>query len=178
MKTQKKIKETIVYSNGKKQVFNRVFDVDGYVKDVPVYWNVWSIYGTMTLALDSDNNIYYWREYRDGPEKEILNFSAGKHETDLSFEENALKELEEELWVTDCDISYLWESIVGYYDTGIMKYFIAKNCKFWEQKLEEWEVFAMEKCSLQDFTRKIENNEVMCPLTLSCYLLAKNQWKI
>lgn len=178
MKIQKKIKEECIYTNGKRQVLLRTFDVNGYIKEIPVAWGISSDLGTMILALDSENNIHYCREYRDWPDKFILNLSVWGHEPELSFEENALKEIKEELWVYSCDIEYLWWWIVGNYETSGVKYFIAKNCEFWENELEEWEVMTIEKSTIQEFEDKITLWEIECPLTVHCYTLAKLQGKI
>ena len=176
---QKKISEKEIYNNTKKKILVRTFRTsDWKEKEVPICSNAWSVYWTMVLVLDENNNIYYWKEYRDWPEVFVNNFSVWKHEEELSFEENAAKELREELWATTNNLNYLWESVVSAYDTSILKYYIAKNCSFWRQKLDDWENFEIQKCTLQEFEQKIISWEINCPHTITCYTLAKLQNKI
>ncbi len=176
---QETISEKEIYNNWKKKILVRVFKTaDWKEKEVPIYSNAWSIYWTMVLVLDKDNNIYYWKEYRDWPEAFVNNFSVWKHEQELSFEENAAKELKEELWAKTDNLQYLWESMVSAYDTSILKYYIAKDCSFEEQRLDDWENFEIQKCSLKEFEQKIVSGEINCAHSVYCYTQAKIQNKI
>ncbi len=176
---QRKKSEKEIYNNSKKKILLRVFETKDWTeKEIPIYSNAWSRFGTMTLALDKENNIYYWKEYRDWPEIFVNNFSVGKHEKELSFEENALKELEEELWMSTKNLIYLGETIVWNYDTWIIKYYLWKDCYIGDQKLEFWENFEIKKCSIKEFEEKIVSWEINCPLTISCFTMAKLKWLI
>jgi len=171
---QEKISEKEIYNNTHKKILLRTFRTKDWTeKEIPIYSNAESVYWTMVLVLDEEKNIYYWKEYRDWPEIFVNNFSVWKHEKELSFEENALKELEEELWMKTDDLIYLWESISWNYDTWILKYFIWRNCIKTKQKLEPWENFEIKKCSIDEFEEKIISWEINCPLTITCYTLAK-----
>ena len=173
-KIQEKISEKEIYNNGKRKILLRTFKTqDWTVKEIPISSNAESFYWTMILAMDNMKNIYYWKEYRDWPEIFVNNFSVWKHEKELNFEENTLKELEEELGMKTNELVYLWESIVGNYDTWIVKFYIWKNCIKTKQKLEPWENFKIKKCSIKEFEQKIISWEINCPLTITCYAKAK-----
>lgn len=174
----KKISEKEVFNDWVKKLVVKTFT--DWKKEFirPGISNVASHYWTMILTLDSDNNIYYWEEFRYWNEDMVRNFPWWRHEPELTFEENALKELKEELWATSDEIIYLWESIISGFEHWIVKYFLVKNCIFWEQELEETEDIKINKCSLEEFEQKIVSWEINCPLTISCYTKAKLQNKI
>ncbi len=169
-----KVLEKEIYNNGKKKVLLRIFkNRDWSTKEVPIYGHsLWS-YSTMALILDKKGDLYYWKEFRDWTEWIVYNFSAWKHEEEYSFEENMKKELNEEFWITDSKLSYIWETIIWAYDTGFIKYYVATNCIFWEQELEPWEEIEIKKCSPHEFEEKIASGFINCPHTISCYTLAK-----
>lgn len=175
----KKISEKEIYNNWKRKVLIKVFEnSDGSTKELPVLSNAESIYGTMAIVIDTENNVYYSKEYRDWTETIVSNFAGWKLEEWLSYEENIRKELQEEMWVMETDVTLLWESIIGPYDTGYIKYFIAQNCAFGDNELEPWEHLEIQSCSLGDFEEKISSWEINCPLTVHCYTLAKLKWFI
>ena len=99
-------------------------------------------------------------------------------EPDISPENNAIKELKEEVWCVSNNISYLWETIAWNFDTTIVNYFFADKCYLWENNLEDWEYIEIQKCSLAEFEQKIISWEINCPLTISCYTKAKLQNKL
>ena len=176
---QIKIKEETIYDNWRRKILLKTFQTSDWTqKEVPISWWAKSSSATITLVLDSKNNIYYWKEYRDWPEIFVNNFSAWKHEEGLSFEENALKELHEEMWITIANVSYLWETIVAAYENTSLKYFIATESEFWSQNLEPWENFEIQSCTIEEFEQKIISWEINCPHTITCYTKAKLQNKL
>lgn len=100
-------------------------------------------------------------------------FPVWVQEKNLTEIENVKKELLEESWHISNEIEYLWSTIASNYEDTILKYYIAKNCVFHKQNLEEWEYIEVLKVSLEEFEKMIIDWKINCPTTLSCFTLAK-----
>ncbi len=174
-----KISEKVIVDNWHRKVISKDFDVWNWkVYNYLITWHCKTIYATMTFWLTKDKKVIYIKEYREWIENFIHSFSMWVYESDLSFEENARKELNEETWYVGEDIIYLWESIVANYDDTIMKYFFIDNCEFIWQSLEAWEDIKVFTCNIEEFEEKIKSWLISCPMTITCYTLAKMRWYV
>ena len=179
MYTPEIVKREVVYDNNWRKIIikglkTKTWDVHEY----PINSHCWPEQATMIFPISREGKVIYCKEWRPGIEDYVYCFPIGMQEPDLSFEENAIKELEEEVWCTNADIYSLWESIAANFDTTIVKYFVALNCDVWENNLEDWEHIEVKQCSIEEFEQKIVSWKINCPLTMSCYTKAKLQNKI
>ncbi len=168
-----------IYNNKWRNITIKILETKTWkLQEYPIQSHVWPELATMILPITKEREVIYCKEWRPWIEGFVYSFPVWMQEKELSFEENAIKELKEEVWATTKDINYLWESIAANFDTTIVKYFIAHNCKLWKNSLEDWEYIEVQKCSLEEFEQKIVSWEINCPLTMSCYTKAKLQNKI
>ncbi len=169
----------VVYNNNWRKIIVKTLKTKTWIlQTYPISSHCGPEHATMIFPISKDNRVIYCKEWRPWIEDFVYCFPIWMQESDLSFKENALKELEEEAWCKAKDIHYLWESIIANYDNTIAKYFIALNCEVWENSLEDWENIEVMSCSLDEFAEKINSWQINCPLTISCYTKAKLQNKI
>lgn len=174
-----KISEEILYETPYRNLIWKNFKIKNWeVHQFVVIDQIETKYGTMVLPITKNGEIIICKEFRYWIERSIYNFPIWILEKNLTEIENIKKELKEESWYISDDISYLWETMVWNYDTTIIKHYIAKNCMYWEQELENWEYIKTEKISIKKFEKMIKNWEILCPLTISCYTIAKFNWLI
>lgn len=180
MTKYKKIKEELIIDNWFRKIVSKDFDnwnkiIDSYL----ISSQIWTNYWVMVFPITRDKKVIYIKEYRFGIEDYLYSFPVGKQEIWEEIEETAKKELEEETWYIWWEITYLWETIVANYDQNLVKYFIINNLEnLSKQKLDSWEEIEIFKCSLAEFEEKIKSGLINCPLTLSCYTLAKLKWYV
>lgn len=120
--------------------------------------------------------IIYIKEFRFWIEDYIYSFPMWAVISWDTLEDTVKKELEEETWYETQDIFHIWETIVANYDENIVDYFFVKCWNLLNQHLEQGEYIKVFSCSLSEFEEKIKNWIINCPLTLSCYTLAKLKW--
>lgn len=177
MQTPNKISERIIYeSPWRKIILKKIKIKDKIIHEYPIQEHSWENYATMLIAITEDKQVIYWKEWRPWIEGYVMSFTVWLKEENITFKENALKELKEEVWWISTNIEYLWESIVANFDSTLVKYFIALNVKEWNQELEEWEIIEKQKCSIEEFEERIKTWTINCPLTITCYTLAKLNW--
>ena len=180
MKIYKKLSEKVVLDNWFRKIISKDFDdwnwiIDSYL----ISSHIWTNYWAMIFPITRDNEVIYIKEYRFGIEDYLYSFPVGKQELDLDIEENAKKELEEETWYIWWKMVYLWETIVANYDQNLVKYFLANDVYLWsKQKLDSWESIEVFKCTKEEFEEKIKSGLINCPLTITCYTLAKLKWYV
>lgn len=171
----KKLSEEVISDNSYRKLTKKIFDVWNWkIKNYLISWASKTNFATMILPITKDKEIIYIKEFREWPEKKIFSFPIWIQEKELSFEENAKKELKEETWYEVKVLIYIWETIVANYDRDFCKYFLALDLdKAWEQNLEIWEEIKVFKCSIEEFEEIIKSWFINCPLALSCFTLAK-----
>ena len=175
----KKISETEIYSNPWRKILEKTIKTKTWSEQsFPISSHIWPKFATMIFPITNTWKVIYNKEWRPWIEDYVYNFPIGIQEGNLSFQENAEKELQEEVWCSTDNIVYLWESIVANFDDTIVKYFVALDCEVWENNLEDWEHIEVQECSLKEFETEISSGKINCPLTLSCYTLAKLQNKL
>lgn len=169
--------ENTIYENKWRRIVEKKLESKTWVEQsFPIMSQAGSKYCTMIFPFTQEWDVVYCKEWRPWIEWFVYNFPIGIHESELSFEENAQKELLEEVWcVSQTWLISIWENIVMNFDDTIVKYFFAPECLVWENSLEDWENIEVQKTSLTDFEAKIISWEINCPLTISCFSLAKLQ---
>ncbi len=177
MQIPKKISEKVIYKNSYRKVILKKLELNGNLNEYPISSHTWEKIATMVFPLNKNKEVIFCKEWRLWIENFVYSFPAWIQESFLSFEENAKKELKEEVWAVSNEIIYLWETIVANYDNTIIKYFLAPDCQEKEQELEGWEIIEVQKCSILEFEQKIISWEINCPLTISCFSLAKLKMK-
>jgi len=176
MKIPEVISREIIYNNSWRKIILKTLKIKtGEKQQYPINSHVWEKYATMIFPITQDWDVVYCKEWRPWIEDFVYSFPVWMQETELSFRENAIKELEEEVWCLSDNISSLWETIASNFDSTIIKFFFAASCTLWKNNLEDWEYIEVQKCSLVEFEQKIISWEINCPLTISCYTKAKLQ---
>lgn len=174
-----KINEEIIFSSKYRSILWKRFKLkDWEVHKYIITSQPENKFATMVLAFTKGNKIILCREFRYWVEDFIYTFPIWMLEKNLSEIENVKKELKEESWYFTNEIQYLWETIAANYDDTLIKYYFAKNCIEWIQDLEIWEYIEVFNFSLEDFENMIRDWKILCPLTLSCFTLAKTKWLI
>lgn len=174
MQIPEKISEEVIYENPWRKIILKTLEVKKWIiHTYPISSHIDEKIATMVFPLNKNKEVIFCKEWRPWIEDFIYNFPVWIKEKYLTFEENAKKELKEEVWVPSENIVYLWKTIVANYDNTIIKYFLALDCEEQEQELEEWEIIEVQKCSISEFEQKIISLKINCPLTISCFSLAK-----
>ena len=174
MEKPKKIHEQIVFDNKYRKIIKKTFQIKNWkTHDFFIAWSSWTNISTMVMPITKESKIIYGKEFRYGPQSFVNNFPFWILEENLEEIENVKKELKEETWYTSNNIEYLWESIMWGYETWIVKYYIAKDCIPWEQKLEDSEYIETKLSTKKEFEKMIRRWEINCPFTLSCWVLWK-----
>ena len=176
MEIPKKIEEKIIYSNPWRRVLVKKIQWKAWIiQDFPIISHVWEKFATMVFPVTKKWEVIFNKEWRPWIEDHVYNFPIWMKEKELTFQENAEKELQEEVWCVSNNIVFLWESLVANFDDTIVKYFLALECDHWENNLEDWEHIEVQKCDLKEFQENIISWKINCPLTLACYTLAKSK---
>lgn len=175
MQLPEKLSEKVLFDNGYRRLLEKKFEIkNSVIHD----YQTTSISGiniaTMIIPITSDWQIIYNKEFKYWPEKLMISFPVGVLDEGISRIENAKKELKEESWYETKNIEYIWETIAANYDDTIISYFLARNCVFIWQDLELWEYIETYKTSVENFEKMILSWEVKCPLTISCFFLARS----
>ncbi len=177
--TYKKLSQITLIDNWYRKIISKDFDI----------WN-WIIYSflvskhsnwlewTIIFPITKDKKVIYIKEFRVGIENYIYSFPMWALEQGLSYEENAKKELKEETWYFWWEIYEIWNTIVANYDETKIKYFFADNLEFDSQETETWEDIEVFTCSIEKFEEKIKSWVINCPLTITCFTLAKIKWYV
>lgn len=174
-----KISEEIMLSNKYRKIIWKNFRLkDWKTSQFLIYSHQNIKVATMVMPLTKDNKLILWREFRYWVEKFIYDFPVWVLESNISEIENVAKELREESWYISKDFDYIWETIVSSYEDTIIKYYIARNCVFWKQELENWEYIEVFEITVKDFENMIKNWEILSPTSLSCFTLARMKWLI
>lgn len=174
MTHKKKISEKVVLDNNYRKIISKEYDVGNWIiYNYLIAASSNAKYATIAFWLTKDEKVIYIKEYREWVEDYIYSFSMWVYEENLSFEENAKKELQEETGYIWWYIYYLWETITANYEDLKMRYFFIDNCEFSWQNLEQWEDIEVFTCSLEEFEEKIKSGFINCPLTITCFTLAK-----
>lgn len=178
MQKPKKIWEKIVFDSPFRKVIQKDFIVKDWTTHNYMVTSQWDSKRAWTMALTITNKweIIYWKEFRYWTEEFIAQFPVWILEEDLSEVENIKKELKEEVWYDSDNIEYIWDTTVWNYDDTIIKHYIARDCySIWWNTPEVWEYIEVCKTSIEDFEEMIRSWKVKCPLTLSCWSLAKSK---
>jgi ADP-ribose pyrophosphatase len=139
-------------------------------------WTKGTKKATMILPITTDKKIVVIREYRVWIEGLVNGFPVGILERYLSPTENCKKELSEETWYKSNNFTKLGSSIIEGYQDGSVHYFLATDCIVWESNLEVGENIEVYTTTLIGFEKLIIDGTINCPLSLSCYTLAKAKW--
>lgn len=175
MDLPKKLREEIIFESNFKSFLQKDFlrkdnKVGNYF--ITTDWGTKS--ATIVLAITEDLEVIYNKEFRYWVEDVILNLPMWRLEENTWEKENVNKELREETWYYSDNIIYLWESIIANYDDTIWKYFLALDCRDGGLRdLETSEYIEVQKTSLVNFEQMIFDWKIKCPLSMSCFCLAK-----
>ncbi len=179
MQIPKKIDERVVQENPYRQILEKDFvERDGSVGTYMTIRATGTKQATMILPVTESGEIVIQKEFRVGMEEIIYQFPVGILEPDLSAEENCKKELSEETGYTTNSLTKLGTTISEYYYDAHIHHYIAKNCIAGEQDLElseNIEALTVTQSELEDM---ISRWTISCPLTISCYTLAKMKGQI
>ena len=177
MYTPKKIAERIIAGNPYRNILEKDFiEKDGSTYTYLTVWVKGTKKGTMILPVTTDKKIVVIREYRVWIEGLVNGFPVGILERDLSSAENCKKELSEETWYQSDNFLKLGSSIIEAYQDWSIHYFFATDCIPWESNLEVSENIEVYTATLGQFEELIIDGTINCPLSLSCYTLAKTKW--
>ncbi len=174
MNKPKKISEKVIFENPWRKVLLKEVKNKLWVSSIyPSTTHSWEKFATMIIPITKNKEIVYCKEWRIWIEDFVYNFPFGIKEKGISFEDNAKKEMKEETWCVSNNIFYLWESIFANYDDTIVKYFVALDCEIWENNLGDFEFLEVMKSNKELFEENIKSWLINCPVTISCYTLAK-----
>ena len=147
------------------------FEIEGITKSE--YHYVHSPGSTMVIPKLKNNNLLLVNQFRYLNQKESLEFPCGSIESNLSREENALKELREETGMSG-KLNFIGEfsPYTGVSDE-ICSVFLATDLIESPLPSDLTEEFELVEFSINNFEKLIEDNSIWDGLTLSAWLLAK-----
>lgn len=117
--------------------------------------------GVTVVAVTDDNEILMVKQFRYPYKKVILEIPAGKLEVGEDPKEAAIRELKEETGATAESFELLGEIYPSPgYTEEVIHLYMAKSLSFSEQKLDEDEFLTVEKISLEDAVKMIQNGEI------------------
>jgi len=175
MKNPRKLSEKIIVSNWFRQTIEKKFELNDWkVLDFLINSQVWTNKSTIILPITTKWKIIYLKEYRYWVEKYIINFPMWALEKWITINKNAKNELNEETGYDTNNLKFVWKSMVSNYDSTLVTMYVANNCsKIAEQDLSEWEKITVFRTSINKFEEMILDWKVDCPLTISCFYMAK-----
>lgn len=134
----------------------------------------WELNSVWVLAIDKSWNFILEREYKLWIWKEIISFPMWWGKIWNTSKETAVEELEEEIWYTSGNLTFLWSINTHYYVEDIMDIFLAKDCYKTNQKDSgELEVIEELIVSEEEINKMLLANEIKCPMLMAAYHLAK-----
>ena len=154
----KKFKEKEIY-NGKIVTMKLVdFEENGkkYTREIVEHKDAVAVF-----AIDDDGFVYCVKQYRFPLEREVLEIPAGLVESGESYEESALRELQEEIGMSAKKISKIFE---GYNSVGFCneKTVIFRATELFSSRLpkDEGENLFVEKIHVDELKKKFKNGEI------------------
>jgi len=135
---------------------------------------MWSV----AIWIDKNNNITLIKNYRHGLDKISWEIPRWWAEQGLSWEENALKEFQEEIGILDNpkEIKKLWkvapdDGIIGWYlDLVLLKYEdFSKYDVWWEKDGSYEDIYEVKYFSMKDFEQMIKDGTITDGYTISAY---------
>lgn len=174
-----KVSETLVTKNNHRKILNRNFISKKWEENsFIVSSSVWNKKVVVILPIGEEKQIIFTEEFRYWPELYIIGFPSGAVEENEGWGDAAKRELSEETWYFSKEIIYLWRSIVWAYDTGFVEYYAARDMIYKNHDLESTEYIETKKTTTSNFEKMILKWEVLSPLSVNCFYLAKAKWLI
>lgn len=116
---------------------------------------------TAIIPVDEEGNIYLVRQYRHAFKESILEIPAGIKEGDELPKSCAMRELEEEIGFKSSKITHLFDikTAVGF-SNEVINLFLAEDLTPSKQNLDEDEFIEIEKYTLEEALKMVENGEI------------------
>lgn len=125
--------------------------------------------GGVAIALENDDGKFFLvNQFRYGPQKNMLEFPAGKKEKGEDSLSTAKREIIEETGYSGKDYMYLGSIVpTGAYLEEIIDMYYAKVDMFYGQNLDSDEFIIVEQYTLDDIINKIMKNEIIDAKTIA-----------
>ncbi len=152
-----KLGEEIVFDEYRRLLKRTYKTPDGKIKDFTV-----KVEGAPVciLAITTDNQVLLAKQYRQGPEKVLLELPGGGKDDGETPLEAAKRELLEETGYTG-DFEFIGTSLRCAYSTGTRNHFVATNCiKVQEPENDEHEFIEIVTMTIQEFKKHILTGEL------------------
>ncbi|MCF8242409.1 MAG: NUDIX hydrolase [Melioribacteraceae bacterium] len=138
------------------------------------YHYVHTLGSTMIVPFTSEKKIILTNQYRYLLDKESLEFPCGSVHKELSFEDNAIKELREEAGYDSNELIFVGE-FAPYNGVGdeICKVYVAHKLLHSPLPIDETEEFEILEYSFDEIEKLISENKIWDGMTIAAWTLAK-----
>jgi ADP-ribose pyrophosphatase len=172
LKKWKKLRSEIKVSHKYWEYHLDKFEIEGGKKGEDHL--VHTLGSTMVVPFTSDNKLLLVNQFRYLNQKECLEFPCGSVEAGLSLEENAIKELREEIGKSG-NLEYVGEfSPYNGVADEMCSVYIARNLIQSPLPHDETEEIEIRELSIEHFENLIKNNTIWDGMTLAAWVLTKN----
>lgn len=156
--TWQKIDEKLIHDGWRKVVLKTFILPDGRKHDFEVFKEGQSV---CVLALTKENNVILAKQFRVGPEKELMELPGGGVMVDKETKEQAIeREFLEETGYTG-DFQYVASIPQDAYSTRLKHCFVATNCyKKGTQKTDDIEFIEIIEMSLLDLRKHLRSGQL------------------
>ena len=135
--------------------------------------------GACILAIDNDKNTYLVRQFRSPFERVVLEVPAGKLEKDEDPYECASRELQEETGFKASKIIPLGKAYASPgYTSEVIYMYMATGLEFVGNNLDKDEYLNVEKISLEDLVKAVDEGVIVDGKSISCILKAKRRFDL
>ncbi len=171
----KKLNSKIVFENGHWSYYLDEFEIEGRGRGE--YHYVHTRGSSMVIPVTESGSILLINQFRYLNNKESLEFPCGGVDKDVSVEENALKELREETGYSAKSLIKIGEfsPYTGASDE-ICSVFIARDLFLNPLPKDNTEEFEIIEKTPEEIDRLIEQNFIWDGLTLSAWILSRNNF--
>lgn len=127
--------------------------------------------GVAILAFTKEHEVLLVKQFRYAIHESILEIPAGRMDQNETHFDCAIRELKEETGYISKEVSYLGQMFpTPGYSSEVIHLYLAKNCVYTGQTLEEGEFLDVIKMSYEDVLNRIQNNEIWDAKTIIALL--------
>jgi ADP-ribose pyrophosphatase len=176
LKIWKKLSTKLIARNDYWSYFLDKFEIENQHNGE--YHYVHTLGSTMVIPITSDNKIILTNQFRYLHQRESLEFPCGSVESNLSFEENARKELREETGFDATELIYIGE-FAPYSGVSDEMCYVYLGTGLFESPLphDETEEINISFHSFEEIEELLVNNEIWDGMTFAAWQLAVNKLK-